>query len=147
MSRESPDNRELEKEELLLSLTQRLYDAEVQRTKELDQKAGSLIGYVTIVTGLLIGLGTFSIPKLLASPLFFLLYILGIGLLLASIVSSLAAIRLRKWYSSPTIEDLNRYLDNSSILYRSVVRTSFIRMGEATTENFIKKRSESELDN
>lgn len=75
------------KEELLLDIVKRRYDAELQRTKDLDTKAGNLIGYVTIVTGLIVGLGTFSILEKLSFPQYYIPYLLGVGALLFSIIT------------------------------------------------------------
>jgi hypothetical protein len=49
----------IKKQEFLLELLKRYYNDESERRKGLDDKAGKLIGYATIVTGLIIGLGTF----------------------------------------------------------------------------------------
>lgn len=46
-----------------LDLVQKRYDHEWDRARDLDGKAGHLLGYVTIITGLILGLGAFSIVE------------------------------------------------------------------------------------
>jgi len=89
------------KDELVFSLIAKQYDDQLQRKRDLDGKAGSLIGYVTIVTGLLIGLGTFAILGSLSKPQFYFPYFIGIASLIVSIVFSLLAVRIRKWSAVP----------------------------------------------
>jgi hypothetical protein len=93
-------------DELVFNLIAKQYDNQVQRRRDLDSKAGSLIGYVTIVTGLLIGLGTFSILGSLSKPQFYLPYFMGIASLIASIVFSLLAVIIRKWTAVPDVRKL-----------------------------------------
>jgi hypothetical protein len=124
------------KEEVLLDLVKRLYDAEWQRTKDLDSKAGSLIGYVTIVTGLIIGLGTFSILDKLSLPVFYVPYFIGISALLLSIVISLFAIKVTTWEFSPRIEDLEEYYKDPKRVYKSVIVTVLFHISQAVKINF-----------
>lgn len=64
-----------------LDLVQKRYDHEWDRARDLDGKAGHLLGYVTIITGLILGLGAFSIVERLFIP-----YFAGIASLLFSTV-------------------------------------------------------------
>ena len=52
-------------------LVKRLYDEGFKTKRVLDDKGSNLIGYITIVTGLLIGLGTFSIFDKLSLPQYY----------------------------------------------------------------------------
>jgi hypothetical protein len=106
--------------ELILDLVKRDYDGEKQRTRDLDSKAGSLIGYVTIVTGLIIGLGTFSILEKLSSPYHYLPFFIGIASLLLSIIMSLIAIMVRKFESSPTNEQLEVFFNEREMNYERI---------------------------
>lgn len=123
------------KEQLLLDLVKRRYDAEWQRAKDLDGKAGSLIGYVTIVTGLIVGLGTFSILGKLSVPLYYTPYFIGIASLLLSIVISLFAIKIRSWEFSPRILDLQEYYKDIKRDYTSITVTVFFSMAQAVRNN------------
>ena len=57
------DNYRLKEEEFILELAKKRYDNALSRWASLDNKASNLIGYVTIVTGLLIGIGTLDSLK------------------------------------------------------------------------------------
>jgi hypothetical protein len=114
-------NIENKKEELLLDLVRKRYDLELQASRDLDSKAGNLIGYITIVTALIVGLGTFSILDKLSEPKYFIPYFVGIAALLFSIIISLFAIKTRKFYSSPAITDLSDYYNDINMNYKSVI--------------------------
>ena len=68
--------------------SKRRYDEELARGKSLDGKASNLIGYVSIVTGLRVGLGAFSNLEKLAAPEYYIPYLLGVSALLGSIIAS-----------------------------------------------------------
>jgi hypothetical protein len=70
---------EKDKHDIVFDLMQKRFDYEMQRISDLDDKAGNLIGYTTIVTGLIVGLGTFDILDKLSRPEFYIPYFGGIG--------------------------------------------------------------------
>jgi hypothetical protein len=133
------------KEELLLDLVRKRYDIELQTSRDLDSKAGNLIGYVTIVTGIIVGLGTFSILGKLSEPLYYTLYFVGIGSLLSSIIISLFAIRVRTWLSSPVISDLEEYYRDDKMKYEHVVKQVFFPLTHAVFQNFNINQSKAML--
>jgi hypothetical protein len=62
---------------------------------------------------LIVGLGTFSILEKLSGPQYYIPYLIGIGCLLASIISSLLAVRVRTmWKFSPGIPALIKYYED-----------------------------------
>lgn len=126
---------ENKKSEILLDYVKRRYDGERQRTTDLDSKAGGLIGYVTIVTGLLVGLGTFSLLEKLSTPHWYIPYFLGIGSLLLAILMSLAAVKTRVFYSTPAIEDLERYYQEEDYMYQRIANHIIPTMLKATEDN------------
>ena len=128
------DNDNAKKEELLFDLVKRRYDSELERIRDLDDKAGNLIGYVTVVTGLLIGLGTLDILDKLARAEYFVPYFAGIILLLLSLVLSLVALKVSKWTVSPDIDTIHSILRDSAYKYRTVIRQGIMRMGEVVLE-------------
>jgi hypothetical protein len=131
----SEQDEDTRKDELIFELGKRRYDHELQRTKDLDDKAAGLIGYVTIVTGLLVGLGTFGILEKLSKPEYYIPYFGGIGLLLFSIISSLMSIRLTKWDVVPKFEDLQSVINNQDYKYRTIMRRIFLAMSDAVNNN------------
>ena len=125
-----------DKDELLLEFVKRRYDGEWQRTRDLDSKAGSLIGCVTIVTGVVIGLGTFSILEKLSEPLYYIPFFLGLASLLFSIIMSLIAIKIRSWYFSPAIEYLEKFSRDVTLDYKAVATQLLYFISQAVRENF-----------
>lgn len=115
------------KEEIIFELVKRRYDFELQRANNLDTKAGNLIGYITIVTGLLVGLGTFDLLNKLSRPEYFITYFSGIASLIFSMISSLIAVRVIKYNIEPKVYDLNRFLkniDSTDWKYVTIIRQS-----------------------
>ena len=112
--------------------SQPLNNNDARRKDEL----GSLIGYVTIVTGLLIGLGTFSILGSLSKPQFYLPYFIGIASLIASIVFSLLAVRIRKWTAVPDVRKLfDAAMKDPIFTDRTVFRRVGVDMVGAVEDN------------
>ena len=109
----------------------------------MDSKAGSLIGYVTIVTGLIVGLGTFSILDKLSLPLYYIPYFVGIAALLLSIILSLFAIKVRPWEVSPPVEKLEDYYKDSKRVYKSVVVTVLFHISQAVKVNLDSNQSKA----
>ncbi|MGA9153159.1 MAG: hypothetical protein WBZ36_21485 [Candidatus Nitrosopolaris sp.] len=101
----------LKRDTLLFDLIKRRYDAEWDRIAGLDSKANNFIGFISVVTGLLLGSSTFTFSKLSCTyPSLTVLYFLGTGLLLVSIGFALSAIKIRRWHAVPNVETLlNKY--------------------------------------
>jgi len=105
------------RDELLYELFKRRYDEESARTAKLDDKANNLIGFISIIVGLLMTEGTFKISSLLKNAhleYLLALYLVSIGILLASIVKSLYAFRIRTWNTAPAMDDLTGTYDDKS---------------------------------
>jgi hypothetical protein len=131
------------KEEMLLDIVKRRYDAELQRTKDLDTKAGNLIGYVSIVTGLIVGLGTFSILEKLSSPQYYVPYIVGVAALLLSIIASLFALRVISWEFSGKIKQIEHYYNDVKRTNESIALVTFHSMIQAIVRNAEKNESKA----
>jgi len=100
------DSDEFKKGEMAFDLIKRRYDSEITRISDLDGKAGTQIGFISIVLSLLIGVGTFDFLDKLTVPKFFLPYFIGIGLLLLSFVFSLLSVKVREWTFAPDTDKL-----------------------------------------
>jgi len=100
----------LKRDTLLFDVIKRRYDAEWDKIAGLDSKANNFIGFISVVTGLLLGSSTFTYSKLLSYPSLTVLYFFGTGLLLVSIGFALSAIKIRRWHAVPNVETLlNKY--------------------------------------
>ena len=122
MSEEPAENDAVKKDEIIHELVKRIADYEFDIKQILDDKGSNLIGYVTIVTGLLIGLGTFDIFDKLSRPEYFIPYFVGIALLIATIIFSMLSVRVREYRYVPVMEDLRRVMDDDQWTSRTVIR-------------------------
>jgi hypothetical protein len=126
----SQDNGSIKRDELLFDLVKRRYDSEWNRIKDLDGKATSFIGFVSVIIGLLLGSGTFNLSSALLHSLLSIPYFLGIGTLLISVIFSLRAIKIKKWNAVPNVKTLlNNYAYEP---YSKVLVTTRDTMAEAT---------------
>jgi hypothetical protein len=89
------------KGEIAFDLIKRRYDSEVARINDLDGKAGTQIGFISVVLSIVIGAGTFQLLDKLAAPQLFFPYFIGIGLLITSFLYSLKAFKVREWVWAP----------------------------------------------
>jgi hypothetical protein len=119
-----------EKEAVLLDLVKSRYEAEWQRIKDLDNKAGNLIGFTSIITGLTIGVGTFGLCGKLTTNSEIIFYFLGVASLLGAVLITLIATRVTRWEYGPTIEWVEDVLMNAGFDYELVLTQNIIRMGE-----------------
>jgi hypothetical protein len=115
-----PEEKE-KRDELIFQLIKGMYDFQLQRMNSLDSKAGNLVGFVSIIVGLLIGLAGFELLNKLTEPGYYWIYFAGIVLLLASIVFSLVALKLRKLEFFPNVKSLSLY---SSVSYRYFMKVN-----------------------
>src|SRR5690348_5110045 len=96
------------RDNLIFDLIQKRLDDEIQRTNNLDTKAGNLVGFVSVLVGLLLGAGSllsgaeiFKSSALLSNHTFAPIYFVGVAFLLISIGSSLYALKARRWMIIP----------------------------------------------
>jgi hypothetical protein len=115
-----------------------LYDYEFETRGVLDDKGSNLIGYVTIVTGLLIGLGTFEIFDKLSLPEYYIPYFAGIALLLATIVFSMLSVRVKEYKFVPTVDALRKVVDDDNWDNRTIIRQFNTGAMKAIEENHLK---------
>lgn len=132
---------EKDTENKLFELAEKRYTSEIERQKDLDNKAGNLIGYVGIVTSLTVGLGTFELFGNLTTIQYYALYIGGIVALGASVFFSLLTARVKNFRFSPTYGDIMYFYENPTIEYRTLLRTMISEMSIAFKENFLINNS------
>lgn len=128
------------RDDLIFELIKRRFDNEGERTNSLDGKAGNFVGFVSVVVGLLLGGGSlllggniFGFSAILSNHILALLYFLGIGSLLASIVSSLFALRIRKWIMVPHVKTL--ISDYVMLPYSEVLQRNAGEMAKAVLKS------------
>lgn len=108
---ESPDKA---RDELMFDLIKTRYEGEITRWDGLDAKAGSLIGFFSIVTSLTLAAGSFNLQGILGDPTNLIAFFGGIGMLLISILFSLFCFSLRAAVFVPNTEGLlSTYRDKS----------------------------------
>lgn len=123
---ESPEKA---RDELMFDLIKRRYDGEVSRWDSLDAKAGSLIGFFSIVTSLTLAAGSFNLQGILSDPTNLIVFFGGIGLLLISILFSLFCFSLRAIVFVPNTEGLLSRYGNKT--YRETLDKVMRRMSKA----------------
>lgn len=130
----------LKKDETIFELMKRKYDEEFETKTILDEKGSNLIGYITIVTGLLIGLGTFDIFDKLSLPEYYVPYFVGIGLFLASIIFSMLTVRVKEYEFVPTVSDMRKVLNDDNWTSRTVMRQFIEGAANAIEKNHMKNQ-------
>lgn len=134
----TPPDDPLKKDEVIFELVKRLYDEVFETKRILDDKGSNLIGYITIVTGLLIGLGTFSLLDKLSLPEYYIPYFVGIGLFLASIMFSMLTVRVKEYMLVPSPGDLQKALNDDKWTSRTVMRQFITGATNAIEKNHAK---------
>lgn len=96
-----------ERDKLIFELIRERFDQEWSRIGELDDKAANIIGFVGIIAGFLLGIESLILvqtPTL--NALLVILYLLGIGFLMVSMILGLMAYRVRRWEVVPNVRVL-----------------------------------------
>jgi hypothetical protein len=130
---EAQEKLDTTRDNLIYDLVKRRYDSEWQRINNLDGKANSLVGYISLVTGFLLGSATFAMSSaLICRPALSSVYFCGIGILIVSIVLALLATRIRKW---PNVPDVKFLLEKyTSEPYDVVLKTNAATMADAISD-------------
>jgi hypothetical protein len=124
-----PSDGERKMYEKLFDYVQKRYDLELQGIKDLDSKAGNLIGYVGIVTSLILGLGTFGLLSNITRIDYFILYFGGVIAFSLSIISSLLATKIRTFQFRPLVAQAQDYIiDIGKDRYDELLTTSIAQM-------------------
>ncbi len=131
-----PSDGERKMYEKLFDYVQKRYDLEIQGIKDLDSKAGTLIGYVGIVTSLILGLGTSGLLNNITKIDYFILYFGGVIAFSLSIISSLLATKIRTFQFRPLAVQAQDYIiDPRKDRYIELLTTSIAQMTDAFTAN------------
>jgi MFS family permease len=134
-----------DRDELIFELIKRRLDDESARTDNLDGKASNLIGFVSVVVGLLLGTGTFTLPVIADNFSYSIPYFGSIVLLLVSIVIGLFAFRVRQWIVVP---DVNYLLEEyTSKPFSEVLKPNAVEMANAVSDAEKKNGSKADLIN
>jgi hypothetical protein len=137
------DDKEEKRDELIFELIKDRYDKELDKIANFDNKASSLVGFVSIVVGILLGGGTFKLSVIASYYYLAVPYFIGIGVLLVSIFFSLRAYRIRQWRIVPNVAVLlEKYTDRP---YQNVLRTNGATMAEAIKG--FEKQNKDKADN
>jgi hypothetical protein len=125
------------RDDLILNLTMKRYDTELQRISDLDSKANNMTGYVSIVISLLVGTGTFGVLGKLSISTYYVPYFIGLVLLAVSFLFALSAIAIRKYEFVPKPETLiDEYLtEKSRVVTRKVLATIVAAVTEIREKN------------
>jgi hypothetical protein len=143
------DNKDQKRDSLIFELIRKRFDDEKERTNNLDSKAHNLVGYTSLVVGLLLGGGSVlsggEIFKstILSSNIFTLIYFVGISFLLISIGFALTALKVRRWIVVPNVQTL---IDDYTLLpYSEVLQRNAGEMAKAVGNSEKRNNSKARL--
>jgi hypothetical protein len=138
---EGDENVDKKRDDLIFELIKRRIDNEGERTNSLDSKAGSLVGFVSVVVGLLLGGGGLlsggaifktSSGLLTSNHILDFIYFVGVAFLLVSIGCSLTALKVRRWIVVPNVHTL--ISDYIILPYSDVLQRNAVEMAKAVTK-------------
>lgn len=113
-----------DRDDLILELIKRRYDFVLQNINALDTKAASLIGFVSIVVGLMVGGETFRVSTIVTSNAFYVPYFISVGFLLASISFGFKAFHVRNYLIAPDVKVLLQRYTQPISSYSDVLQTT-----------------------
>jgi hypothetical protein len=131
---------------MILDFIKRRYDSEIEKITSLDSRASNLIGFVSVVVGLIIGGGAFKISIIAGRVELWFPFFGGIILLLLSIFFGLASFRTRNWAEAPDFNTLFNVLtdpvqyDPNQYNYDNILKANAQAMIEATTNTSRRNR-------
>lgn len=135
--------KDADRDNLIFELIKRRYDSEIARTNNLDGKANNLIGFTTIVVGLLLGAGSFNISTLASANNLLVFYFVGIGALLLTVGLSLTAHKVRSWIVVPNVQTLiGKYATKE---YSEVLQRNAGEMAKAVVYSEINNNNKARL--
>ena len=114
---------------------QKRYEYESQRIKDLDAKAGNLIGYVGIITGLILGLGPFGLLEKFDQNEILYLYLAGVTSFSISICLALYAVKITSYQFRPDYEYILEILQLKFSNYCEVITKHILNMAVALEMN------------
>jgi hypothetical protein len=121
-----------ERDQLIFDLIKRRYDHELEVNNSYGTKASSLVGFVSILIGLLFVSGTFELSVIMANPTLLIPYFVGTACLIGSIIFGLLAFKIRRFIIVPDITHLLTY--HSDAPYLEVLRKIGATMQEALAD-------------
>jgi hypothetical protein len=126
-------------------LIKKLLENEFQDLKDFDSKAGTIVGYVTLMTGLLVGLGTFSLLEKLTKPELFIPFFAAIISFIATIIFSLFSIKLVTYKDAPGVDFIKDSINDPDKDYDQFTKEMISAMGSAIEENKSTNKRKAKL--
>ena len=135
-----------DRDDMILDLIRGRYDSEQEKLTNLDGKASNLIGFVSVVVGLIVGGGAFKLSIIAGTFYLWLPYFGGVVLLLASIFFGLKAFAIRNWLVAPDVNALFPILadTNNSYSYDTVLKATAGAMVTALSDTESKNKNKSD---
>lgn len=133
-----------DRDDLIFELIKRRYDSEMDKIASLDNKSASLIGFVSVVVGLIVGGGSFKF-SIIASELYLSVpYFFSVGSLLFSIFMGLRAFRNRNWLVAPNVVELLINKTQPNVSYSQVLQETGNVMVDAIIDATDKNRARAD---
>jgi hypothetical protein len=141
-------NLDKNRDDLIFDLIRKRFDNERERTNNLDGKAHNLVGYTSVVVGLLLGGGSllsggeiFKSSTFLSNSSFAVIYFIGVSLLLISIGFALTALKIRRWSVVPNVQTLIN--DYTLLSYSEVLQRNAGEMAKAVVNSEEKNNNKA----
>jgi hypothetical protein len=138
-----------DRNDMILEFIKRRYDGEMEKITSSDSKASNLIGFVSVVIGLVVGGGAFKISVIAAQIYLWPFYFGGVVLLLLSIFFGLRSFIIRNWKVAPEVQALLDILMDTTTPYTEqqygiILKASAKAMVEATTHTELKNKAKAD---
>jgi hypothetical protein len=117
------------RDDLIFELIRDRVKGEWDRSMAVDGKAGNLIGFTSVVIGLLLSAVSLNVTILSQSSILSAIYFTGVGILLLSIFFSLMVIKIRAWTLVPDVKRLLDYYVSRS--YQELLQSNAATMADA----------------
>lgn len=113
-----------ERAQLIYDLINNRYCLEWKRISDLDGKASNVIGFIGIILSLYAGLGSFLLDKIRTNEFyiyFFVIFLVGIILLMCSILYGLKTYNIKEWTVVPNPDYLIEHYAKKEDINRLVI--------------------------
>jgi len=120
---------ETQRDKLIYDVVEKMYQSEWDRLRSIDNKAGNIVGFISVAVGFLLGTVTLGLSDV--NNLHYgvaTIFLLGVGVLILAIGFGLYAMKVRSW----DILDVNHLLSEyTKKQYKTAIRSIAATLGDS----------------